>query len=190
MNQDHVNNSRSHRQDKARGSRILAVDPGTRYMGLAILAGSDLVYYAVRRLSHERPADVLLQATRAELLRLIRTYHPTILAYEKTFYVQQKTSALLHVQELEIARLGRSAGLRVVGYPPPSVRKIVCGNGRATKEAVADVLAERFLELRRYRAATDGRREYWLNMFDALAVAVACAEKVDGDGRGEAGRAA
>lgn len=157
--------------------RILAVDPGTRYMGVAILDGSELVYYAVKDFTGKRPADGLLRATRQALRRLIAQYQPDVLAYEKAFYVQAKHSALLKVQEAEITRVGRAEGLRVIGYSPARVRKLLCRDGWATKERVADILTRRFPELARYRAHGEyQRRWYWFNMFDALAVAAVCAD--------------
>lgn len=130
--------------------RILAIDPGTRQMGVAIVDGSGLVYYGVKSFKKKRPADELLTATRQVVLRLIQDFRPTILAYEKIFYVQAKNSALLKVQEGEIKRVGHAAGLRVVGYGPSTVRKLLCRDGRATKRQVADLLARRFPELARY----------------------------------------
>ncbi len=155
------------------GLRILGIDPGTRYMGVAVLHGEQLVHYGVKDLKRKRPADELLRATRDALLQLIRDYRPTVLAYENTFYVQQKSSALLHVQELEIKRVGKAEHLQVLGYSPSHLRKRLCGDGWATKYMVADLLAERFPELTGYRTKNEPRRErYWLNMFDAVAVAV------------------
>ncbi len=160
--------------------RILAIDPGTRYMGVAVLDGPRLLYYGVKTFRERRPVDGLLQATRKAVLGLIVDYRPTVLAYEKTFYVQSQNSALLQAQEAEIARLGRGRGLRVVGYLPSHVRRLLCGYGRATKDDVADVLAARFPELGEYRRSNDAVRErYWSNMFDAVAVAVVCADERD-----------
>lgn len=157
--------------------RILAIDPGTRYMGVAVLHQTALVYYAVKRFKQRRPADELIRATRAVLKQLIAEYQPDTLAYEKTFYVQAKSSAILHVQEIEIARLGRERGLHVVGYSPARVRRQLCDDGRATKQRVADLLAARFPELAPYRGGSPLREDYWLNMFDAIAVAVVCANE-------------
>jgi len=89
---------------------------------------------------------------------------------------------LLQVQEAEIKRIGRTAGLQVVGYSPTRVRSLLCQEGRATKQVVARLLADRFPELARYLATGSRRQEkYWLNMFDAIAVGVVCAEAIDGD---------
>ncbi len=117
---------------------------------------------------------------------------PAVLAYEKTFYVQSKRSALLHVQEAEIMRVGRLAGLRVFGYPPTRVRSLLCQDGRATKRVVARHLADQFPELGRYLTTTSRRQEtYWLNMFDAIAVGVVCSEAIEcGPAKGDSRAAA
>ncbi len=153
-----------------------------------MLTGPELVYYGVKSFRGKRPADALIRATRVALQRLIARHHPAVLAYEKTFYVQSKTSALLQVQEAEIKRVGRIAGLRVVGYSPTRVRSLLCQDGRATKAVVAKRLAGRFPELARYLTTKSRRQEqYWLHMFDALAVGVVCAEAVGEDLREKVG---
>lgn len=173
-----------------RSPTILAIDPGTRHMGVAVLAGQELVYYGVKSFRGDRPADALIRATRAALHRLIAIHQPALLGYEKTFYVQSKNSALLQVQEGEITRVGRAAGLRVVGYAPTRVRRLLCQDGRATKQTVARLLIDRFPELGGYLATASRRQEhYWLHMFDALAVGVVCAEAIDGDTTKSAPRA-
>jgi Holliday junction resolvasome RuvABC endonuclease subunit len=165
--------------------RILAVDPGTRLMGVAVLEDPRLIYYGVKSFRDKRPADALIRATRESLEELIARYHPDILAYEKTFYVQSKNSALLQVQESEIRRVGKIAGLRIMGYSPTRVRSLLCQDGRATKQIVARVLAERFPELDRYRVSSTPKQEkYWLNMFDAIAVGVVCTEEMSAAGNG------
>lgn len=157
--------------------RILAVDPGTHHMGVVVLDGTELIYYGVKSFGRKRPAEELLRATREAIEGLASVYHPSILAYEKTFYVQAKSSAILHVQEIEIARVGRAVGLRVTGYSPARIRSLLCRDGRATKQRVAEHLARRFPELRRYRGGSVLRDHYWLNMFDAVAVAVVAADE-------------
>jgi hypothetical protein len=50
---------------------------------------------------------------------------------------------------------------------------------------VAARLVERFPELERYRIGQSARSErYWLNMFDALAVAVVAVRQLDGNSVG------
>jgi len=155
---------------------VLGIDPGTRLMGVAVLEGDDLLYYAVKELRRMRPAFQLKRATGEVIRDLIERFRPDVIAYEKTFYVQQASSHLLVDQEHEIGRLGMAAGLRVAGYSPLYVRQQLCADAYVTKQMVARVLIQRFPELARYRTNQTVRSErYWLNMFDALAVAVVAA---------------
>ena len=86
---------------------------------------------------------------------------------------------LARVERIE-RRLGHAAKLTVIGYSPARVRQMLCRDGWATKRMVADLLVGRFPELAGYRYRDEPTREhYWLNMFDALAVAVVAAEEAD-----------
>ncbi len=138
-------------------------------MGIAILEGRELLYYGVKTFKKSRPMDRLLQDTRRVLLRLIKSYQPTVLAVEKAFFAQSKSSALLLVQEREIKEVGKRQGLRVVGYAPKTVRKAVCGNGNATKREVASLIAAKYPELRIYLHQDRRWKEaYWFHVFDAV----------------------
>src|SRR6266536_1507222 len=43
--------------------RVLGIDPGTRLMGIAVLEGDDVIYYAVKELRRMRPGLQLMRAT-------------------------------------------------------------------------------------------------------------------------------
>lgn len=149
-------------------------------MGAAVLETNDLLYYGVKELRRHRPASQLMRATRSVVSGLIDQYKPTVLAYEESVYVQQVSSALLRAVEQEIQRTAKAAGLKVVSYTPTDIRQALCGNPWSTKHMVAARLVERFPELQRYRTNQSPRSErYWLNMFDALAVAMVAVRQFD-----------
>jgi len=148
-------------------------------MGVAVLDGRELIYYGVKDFREKRPTETLTGATRQVLFRLIEAYGPAVLAYEKSFYVQSRQSALLRAQEQEIQRVAKARGVKLVGYSPMSVRKALCHDGWARKRDVATVLTRRYPELARYLSEPRlWQRGYWENMFDAVAVAVVCADEV------------
>src|SRR5262245_60647964 len=60
--------------------RVLAFDPGTSLMGVAVLEGTDLLYYGVKELKRYRPAPRLMRATHAVVNDLIEHYAPTLIA--------------------------------------------------------------------------------------------------------------
>jgi len=78
----------------------------------------------------------------------------------------------------EIKAIGKRKGLRVVGYAPSTLKKAVCGNGRASKREVARVIVSKYPELKVYLTQDSAwKEEYHQNMFDAVALGtVASAE--------------
>src|SRR5438876_9828032 len=85
--------------------RILAIDPGTREMGVAVLDGSELEYYAVKTITDRKsPSAILLQGSQI-VYRLISLHRPKILAIERPFMGYGNRSATLVSLAREIAKL-------------------------------------------------------------------------------------
>jgi Holliday junction resolvasome RuvABC endonuclease subunit len=167
---------------KRKQPRVLGIDPGTRLTGVVVLEANNLIYYAVKQLRHMRPSLQLMQATRELISDLLERFQPDVLAYETSYYVQQTGSALLQNQERQIRRCAEAAGIRGVAYSPLYVRQHLCSDPGVTKFMVANVLVGRFPELAGYLKNQTPRSErYWLNMFDALAVAVVAEREFSGD---------
>ena len=70
---------------------ILAIRPGRREMGMAVLDGEELRYWGVTRF-RQKELDDLLAALERRLSRLILLYGPTVLAIEKPMPVRLQTS--------------------------------------------------------------------------------------------------
>lgn len=159
-------------------TRILAIDPGTREIGVAVLEGEALLYFGVKTIrNRKRPQQVLQQATRI-VKRLIEDYKPTILAIEKMFLIQKSGSLLIVVAD-EIKATAQAAGLTVYEYAPTVIRKRICQTGKATKRAVAGIIAGRYFELARYLKGKSKWEElYYANMFDAIAAGLTCYQQV------------
>ena len=161
-----------------KNSRILAIDPGTHYIGVAVLDGPKLVYYGVKTiLNRKSPHDILTEG-RNVIRSLIDDFKPKTLAVEKTFFANNRNSALLNVFADEIVAIGKRKRLRVITMAANVVRKEICGNGWATKREVAQEVCHRFPELVPY-LSSDRRwkEEFYLNMFDAVSLGLACPKK-------------
>ena len=157
-------------------STILAVDPGTRKLGVAVLRGGELLFYGVKTVTNRKNPIAVLETVSAYIRNLLKKYRPTMLAVEKMF-VTQKNTALLVVVAEQIKAVAKEEELPVDEYAPSTVRKRLCQTGRATKRETAQVLAARFPELNRYyRRTAAWERDYYSNLFDAVAVGVVCEE--------------
>ena len=153
--------------------RILGIDPGTRYIGFAFLDNDELVHHGVKTIRNKKSPGEKSREGRRSVLRLINDFRPDVLVVEKTFFANNRNSVLLNVFTDEIRALGKRKGLNVRSLAANSVRKLICGNGAASKDDVARVIASRYPELRPYLTSDRRWKErYYRNMFDAVALAV------------------
>ena len=124
---------------------ILGIDPGTLFMGYALLktTGSKtaVVAFGVKDVHKLEDQYARLQQEFFFLQELIDTYHPTELAIETQFVDKnpQTMIKIVHAQGVAIAA-ALSRDLPVNEYSPMKIKMAITGNGHSTKEQVADML--------------------------------------------------
>ncbi len=156
---------------KIKHQKVLAIDPGTRHLGIAFFDGKDLIYHGVKTIRKMNSAHDTLKEGRKIISRLIHDFKPTTLVVEKTFFSNNRNSALLNVFADEIKVIGKKKGLKVFAYAANTVRKSICGNGAASKDEVAKVVVSYYPELRPYLTSDRKWKEkFHRNMFDAVAL--------------------
>ena len=124
---------------------ILGVDPGTLYMGYALLhtLGSkvEVIDFGVFDVHKLEDQYARLQKEFFFLQELIEKHHPTVLAIESQFVDKnpQTMIKIVHAQGVAIAA-ALSKDIPVQEYSPMKVKMAITGNGSAGKEQVADML--------------------------------------------------
>jgi crossover junction endodeoxyribonuclease RuvC len=147
-------------------------------MGVALLDNGTLIYGGVKVIRNRRSPHEILWACRKIVLRLIKDFRPQVLVVEKTFFAQNRNTALLNVLVDEIKNMGKRKGLQVLSFAPSTMKKAICGNGRASKEEVARVIVSKFPELKVFLTQDRKWKEkYHQNMFDAIALGLISATK-------------
>lgn len=149
---------------------ILALDPGLRELGYAVLRGRRLVTSGVLGL-RRTPNPTRLSTARKHLQVWLRTHRPDVVVVEKTYRHPVPWLNELHQLSRSAKNLATRRHAAFAMYSPQSVRATVAGNGKAKKAEVAIAVAHRFPQLRLY--LTQDRRwkeRYWQNMFDAIAL--------------------
>jgi Holliday junction resolvasome RuvABC endonuclease subunit len=173
-----------------RATTILAIDPGTRHLGVAVLDGNDLIFATVKAVKDQKMSSAeVLKKTETIIARLIASYNPHVLAIEKTFFVQSKRSSLLNAVTEEIKKLAKRKKLKVYIYAPTTVRKFICKDGKATKMKAASIIVNQYYPwLQRYLEKDQRKRwweeKYWASMFDAIALGLTCSG-MDGQRSGQ-----
>lgn len=159
--------------------KILAIDPGTKHMGFAFFDRGELVYHGVSVIKDGTP-DEKLKEGRKIIIRLIKDFRPNVLVVEKAFFGKNKTAAIMNVFVGEIMSIGRKKELKVISYAPTTVRKSICGNGRADKKALSEVIVSKIPELRVYLTQDRAWKEkYHQNMFDAVGLGLMIIKLLD-----------
>lgn len=142
--------------------RILGVDPGTVALGFAVVEVQEksrrIIEIGVLQLAKLADHADRLATIHRRLTQVIGTHKPAIMAIEAPFFGKNAQSML---------KLGRAQGVcmaaamglgvPVTEYAPRKIKQSVTGNGNASKEQVAAMLANEFvLDKSRYlEDATD-----------------------------------
>jgi len=154
-------------------SRILAIDPGTRLMGVAFMENDQLIYHTVKVIKRGNSPHDSIQNARRTVLRLIKDFEPNILVAEKVFFANNKNGSLMKVLFEEIRTIAKRKKLKFISFAPSSMKKFICGNGWANKYEVAYSVAKKYPELQVYLAQDRAWKErFHHNMFDAVALAI------------------
>lgn len=150
---------------------IVGVDPGSLRTGYGAIA-TDGRRHALLECGALAPSPRLELCERLHLIHeglraLLLRLAPDALAVEDLFYAKSARSAIVlgHVRGVALLA-GAEAGIRVLSYPPATVKAQISGFGRAQKQQVA-LMVGHLLQLDAEIAAGDAA--------DALAVALCAA---------------
>lgn len=130
---------------------ILGIDPGTTYMGYALLRTQgknvEIIHFDVLDLHKVEQHYEKLQKIFFFVQQLIDQYHPSELAIETQFVDKnvQTMLKLAHGQGVAIAA-ALSRDLAINEYSPMKIKMAITGNGHASKEQVAGML-QRYLHI-------------------------------------------
>ncbi len=146
---------------------VLGVDPGLARTGYAVVNRGNphrVLVMGVISTPVKWPIEKRLQELANDLSDVIRRYRPVALALEKV-YIKGNRSAASAVERATgvVMLIAAEGGIPVTEYSPSTVKKIVTGDGAATKEAVQRTL-HKTLKLQENGLPPDA--------FDAVAAAV------------------
>ncbi len=154
--------------------RILAIDPGSRYLAVAIFENYHLIYSGVKTIKNPNIQELLQKASEI-IAELIFTYQPNLVALEKICFVQCQDSRKLRMIIRQIKRVIQKMQLDYLEYTPVFVRQQLCQQEKATKYKTFQILAARYPELV-IKLGTEklGKDKYWDQLFDAVALGYYC----------------
>lgn len=150
--------------------KLLAVNPGARYVGWAVFRGPELQDWGVRVVR----AKTLLgkrRAVNAMLVEWIERFGSDYLV-TKTLH-RSRSSQGLNQLARSMIQLAERRKLSVAQYSIGQLKEALCPEGKANKRQLAEQIAGTYAVLAHdFQRETDNRNSYYLRMFEAVALGV------------------
>lgn len=149
---------------------ILAINPGTRYIGIAVLKGQELLDWQVKVVNGKWSLAKLRKIT-ALVDDLIAEHEPTAFVLKRLHPARR--SPALEQMCAEILNLAKAHHLAVYEYSIKELEESLAPSLRANKQNLTETVCSRFpfliRELRRERKHDN---PYHIRMFEAVALAI------------------
>lgn len=149
-------------------SKLLAIAPGGRDLGVAVFHDDELRYYAVKAISKRSASGVPAEAARI-VRALIHEHRPFKLALAQPLILHQSAERVAHVIRA-VKEVALDEGLALHVLSPKAVRQFICSSERATKKQTYERLCAIYPELVQYKDKLKVWDNYYEPMFNAVAL--------------------
>jgi Holliday junction resolvasome RuvABC endonuclease subunit len=157
--------------------RILAVNPGSRYIGFAAFRGPELLDWGVRVIRARTPRGRLKVAD-AILIEAIERFQPDTLAIKRLH--QSRSSGSLNGLTNTIKQIAQRRRLRVCQYSIGQLKQALCPEAKSNKRRLAEHMAASYPVLTHdLQKELTNRNPYYLRMFEAVALGVVCYQQIE-----------
>ena len=157
--------------------RILAVNPGSRYIGIAVFRGPELLDWGVKVVGGKTPSGKL-GCVRAILRDCVERYDPDVLSIKRLH--RSRSSPRLRDLTRKLIALSRRRGIKVYQYSIRDLECALCPAGRANKRKLAEALVTTYPALvHELQREKQHRNPYHIRMFEAVALGAACCQQIE-----------
>jgi Holliday junction resolvasome RuvABC endonuclease subunit len=156
--------------------KIIGINPGTRYMGIAVLYGPELMDWRIKVLEGRWSKEKIKKAINI-LSALIDQYKPDVLAIKK-LHPSRRSENLVRLTN-KMREFSRRRKLRVYRYSIKGIENSFIERGRLNRQNLIKAMVELYPILHHdLKKEKDHKNPYYFRMFEAVAVASACAQKL------------
>jgi Holliday junction resolvasome RuvABC endonuclease subunit len=152
--------------------KILAVNPGSRYLGIAVFYGADLKDWRMKNISGS-DMNQRLKKARNIVSKYIDWFDPDILAIKRLH--PSRSSSNLSQLTSGIKRLARSRGMKVYQYTIDEMKAFFMERKRSNKQGLSEILVSRYPVLvPEFNKERENANPYYMRMFEAVALGAIC----------------
>ncbi len=161
----------------AKPTRILAINPGSKYLGLAVFEGMDLRFWTIKVLKGKWSPEKIKKA-RAILYDLIDRYGVNTVALKNLH--RSRNSRNLNQMVNKIKDLLRRRGLETYQYSIKEIEEHFSSGLRINKRQMAEMVVSVYPFLRsEFERERKSKNPYFIRMFEAIALGVRCLNQLD-----------
>lgn len=157
--------------------KIIAINPGWRYLAIAIFDDCDLSEWRLKCLPG-KDAQKKLKKVSDILAGFIARYNPEILVIKKLN--PARTSANLKNMAAGIEAYCRRRGMAAFSYSIQELESVLLNSSRVHKKELIKVLAAEYPELaHEFKREARNRNPYYLRLFEAVALGHVCLSAIN-----------
>lgn len=156
---------------------ILAINPGTRYLGIAIFQGSELRDWRIKVFKGKWSKEKM-DKIKSILLELIEQYDTKCLAIKRLH--PSRSSLNLKMLVTQIKRLCQRKGLKSYQYSIKDLENFFAPEEKINKKNMSEMVAFHYPVLfNEFNREKINKNPHYLRMFEAVALGSACFHQLD-----------
>jgi Holliday junction resolvasome RuvABC endonuclease subunit len=156
--------------------KIIGINPGTRYLGIAVLYGQELMDWRIKVLDGKWSNRKITRA-RGILAEAIGQYKLNALVIKKLSPARRSENLFRLTNKLK--EFARRAKIRVSQYSIKEIENAFIYDGKLNKRNLAEAMVELYPILHHdLIKERKHKNTYYFRMFEAVALASACSQKL------------
>jgi Holliday junction resolvasome RuvABC endonuclease subunit len=156
--------------------KILSINPGTRYLSIAIFIDSRLLNWEIKVIKGKWSREKL-EKIKEILNEIFETYQPNFLVI-KGFH-PKRCSFNLKMLLSKIKEFARKKRIKVFQYSIKEIEKIFSPEERINKKELSEIVVSKYPELtHELEKEKRNKNPYYFRIFEAVALGAACFDQV------------
>jgi Holliday junction resolvasome RuvABC endonuclease subunit len=162
---------------KKESQRIIGINPGTRYLGIAVVYGSELMDWRIKVLQGKWSEEKIRKAIRI-VSDLIECYEPNILAIKKLH--PSRSSKNLKLLVSKIKTLAGRKRIKVKSYSIYELERYFIEDEKLNKRNLADkVVAKYPMLVHEFNKEKSQKHSYYMRAIEAVALGMKIQSAID-----------
>jgi len=152
--------------------KIIGINPGTRYLGIAVLYGSELMDWRIKVLDGKWSKEKMEKAL-GIISNFMERYQPNVLAIKKLHSSRRSENLLRLVNKIK--EFSRRKKLKVCQYSIKEIERFFVEEGKLNKQNLIGAIVKLYPMLHHdIKKEQTHKNPYYFRMFEAMALAAAC----------------